>query len=456
MPGNYVLLERVVVSNSLGSANNPPTSIVFNNIPQTGYSDLLIVGGLATATGGGQASSQGVYLNGDSTNNYNRIAVEAFSGSNKQSYGGTNTTFIFGGVATDAQPGLYGNFEYRFTDYAGSQPKTILGRGWGDYASSTLGAGGYYGTRWNSTAAINSVTILGTFAAGSTISLYAISSFGVTPAIAPQATGGSIISTDGTYWYHAFTSSGIFAPLKSLTCDVLVIGGGGGAASDAGGGGGGGGVLAFSSQSLTVQNYTVAVGAGGANAGLNLGGIQGSDSQFGTLTLVKGGGSGTRSGIGGTGGSGGGGSGRGKTSGDNPAGGSPTSGQGNSGGAGAGSSTGTSQSGGGGGGAGASGASAGSAIGGNGGVGTSTYSSWGIATATGQLSGGVRYYAGGGAGAPYQAGTFGSGGLGGGGLASSPGYRGDANTGGGGGSSANASVGAAGGSGIVIVRYPMV
>jgi hypothetical protein len=84
---------------------------------------------------------------------------------------------------------------------------------------------------------------------------------------------------------------------------------------------------------------------------------------------------------------------------------------------------------------------------GNGGIGTSAYSAWGIATGTGQLSGGIRYYAGGGAGQRTTGlnNQNGTGGLGGGG---STGSSGAANTGGGG-SGGNGT----GGSGIVIVRY---
>jgi hypothetical protein len=62
-----------------------------------------------------------------------------------------------------------------------------------------------------------------------------------------KASGGTI-TTDGTYWYHTFTTSGTFVPYENLTADCLVIAGGGaGAATDGndtqGGGGGGAGGL---------------------------------------------------------------------------------------------------------------------------------------------------------------------------------------------------------------------
>jgi len=95
-----------------------------------------------------------------------------------------------------------------------------------------------------------------------------------------------------------------------------------------------------------------------------------------------------------------------------------------------------------------------------GGNGTSTYSTWGAATATGQLSGSTYYYGGGGAGGNWG-GQLGSGvavaGLGGGGVSNT---SGTANTGGGGGgANSNGHSGFAinagnGGSGLVIIMYP--
>jgi hypothetical protein len=100
----------------------------------------------------------------------------------------------------------------------------------------------------------------------STFYLYGVSKLGTTPAIVPYATGGDTIMTDGTYWYHAFTSSGTFTPTKGLSCDVLVVAGGGaGGAELIGGGGGAGGRYCISAQSLASgTGYTVTVGAGGA------------------------------------------------------------------------------------------------------------------------------------------------------------------------------------------------
>ena len=435
MAQNHILLETIQLSQFA-------TSVTFDNIPQTGYTDLkLLISAFGNTTEG-----MFIYFNG-STSNFAGVYVYT-DGTTAST--GSLARYIGSITANTFTPN---SAEVYISNYTSSASKPFHSHEAAESNSSTGFVNLTQGV-WSQSAAITSVTIdvPAGIRAGSIFSLFGVAALGTTPVTAPFASGGNIVANDGTYWYHAFLSSGTFTPLKALSCDVVVVGGGGGGAADASGGGGAGGLLAFASQSLTAQNYSAVIGAGGAGGPLNTSGTVGVDSQFGALTLVKGGGAGTRSGIGGTGGSGGGGSGRGKVSGDNPAGGSPTSGQGNAGGAGAGSSTGGNQSGGGGGGAGGAGAAAGQAVGGNGGIGINTYSTWHTATNTG-VSG---YIAAGGGGAPYTAGTYGTGGSGGGGSAGANGSAGIASTGSGGGSSANGGTGGAGGSGIILIRYAMV
>jgi hypothetical protein len=282
----------------------------------------------------------------------------------------------------------------------------------------------------------------GNFVQYSTFSLYGLAAVGTTPVIAPKASGGSIYN-DGTYWYHAFRTSGTFTPQTALTADVLVIAGGGGGGSRGSGlggeaGGGAGGFLGFNSQPLTATSYTCTIGAGGA-ATSTARGATGTDSQFGALTLVKGGGGGANRTVntGLAGGSGGGGSFNGG------AGGAATSGQGFAGGNG--STTTGNAAGGGGAGAAAANSTSGPTAGG---IGLNTYSSWATATITG-VSG---YYAGGGGGSGVtgsgEPGGTGGGGAGGG---SGNGTAGTINTGGGGGG--GNTVGGDGGSGLLIIRY---
>ena len=233
------------------------------------------------------------------------------------------------------------------------------------------------------------------------------------------------------------------------TVEVLVVaGGGGGASGHAGGGGGAGGLIYSSSHPITPGSaITVTVGDGGAE---NANG--GSSSAFNLTALGGGTGGleGTRSGV--AGGSGGGGAGDATPA--NRIGGAGTSSQGRMGGNGNGDSINVPGNpyghGGGGGGAGQNGFDAGAAAGGNGGAGLQF-----------SISGTPTYYGGGGGGGGWSAtivAVNGLGGLGGGGGGGgiSSGVAGTPNTGGGGGGT-NASatrIGGAGGSGIVIVRYP--
>ena len=250
-----------------------------------------------------------------------------------------------------------------------------------------------------------------------------------------EATGGTITEVGG-YKIHTFTSGGTFTPAGVMDIEILVVAGGGGGASG-GGGGGAGGVIHETDFEVTAQGYTVTVGNGGNGGTSNGSGADGQDSVFSTLTAIKGGGGGGREGVGRAGGSGGGGG----VSGSAMAGGSGTSGQGYAGGHNY--QLGNYESGGGGG-AGGLGQDGSASGGGNGGVGIAS-----------DISGSSLYYAGGGGGAYYDTGTGGNGGSSIGGNGGASPTVGAVNTGSGGGAGkAENTAGAAGGKGIVIIRYP--
>lgn len=229
---------------------------------------------------------------------------------------------------------------------------------------------------------------------------------------------------------------------------VLVVAGGGGSGGGGnsgyqGGGGGGGGVVYHPNFSITPGTaYTVTVGAGGT-AGVQTGdsgfrGGDGGNSVFSTLTAVGGGGGGGNAQANGNnGGSGGGGnlySGTGGTSTQTSFSGAFV--YGNSGGSGQGNYNGGGAGGGGGGAGSAGGSASGTGVGGAGGQGIGF-----------DLSGSTVYYGGGGAaqgGAGNGIAIFG---------ATAANTAGSSNTGAGGGGRISVA-GMAGGSGIVIVRYP--
>jgi hypothetical protein len=443
MPENYVLLERTEL-------NASAASVTFANIPQTGYTDLKLVMSARSDQTGSVGQDVYVRFNGDSGANY---SFRRLYGNGSAAYSDAVSSSSTAGrigrcTSNDATASTFGNTEFYIPNYTSSNQKSISGDAV-DETNATGTIDQMTATIWTGTASISSMQLFpfsgGTnFIAGSTFSLYGIAALGTTPAIAPKAYGGNVIATDGTYWYHAFTSSGSFVPQVGLSCDVLVVAGGGGGGNNAsgvgGGGGGAGGVLSFTSESLTATNYSVAVGGGGAAS------TSGTSSTFTGLTSLDGGGrGGNGSQLGIAGGSGGGGGG-------GQAGGTATSLQGNNGGTGAGNQ------GAGGGGKGAVGGNATGGVGaaGNGGAGSNTWSSWLSATSlgvSGYIAGG-----GGGGGNPGTTTAAGTGGSGGGANGSYSGTPSAATTntgsgGGGGGYNTTPFNGSAGGSGIVIIRY---
>jgi hypothetical protein len=430
-------------------ASSGAASFTVSNIP-TNYTDLLVVLN-AKDSRTGNSDSLTVQFNGDTGSNYSNTDLTG-NGTTAASSRYSSQNFVRIGDVAGASASEYGTTVFHILNYSNTTTyKTLLGIG-----GIAVDFVEYRAGLWRSTAPITSITFLAqggiaTWTSGSTFTIYGIKA--ATPP--PKATGGDVITTDGTYWYHAFKNSGVFSltsSVSSLTADVLVVAGGGGGGAKTGAGGGAGGFLGLTSQTLSVTNHTVTVGAGGAGGFPNLGGASGSNSQLGSLTAAVGGGAGAgrNGGNGSNGGSGG-----GQADNQTPAY-TGTTGQGNSGGL-SGSQTG------GGGGAGAAGGTGGSSTAGAGGIGLNTYSSWASATSTGASG----YYAGGGGGSVEgQFGVGASGGTGGGGSGSTnaavgtgnTGGAGTVNTGGGGGGAGfsggtTVDVGGAGGSGIVIVRY---
>lgn len=286
-----------------------------------------------------------------------------------------------------------------------------------------------------------------------------------------QATGGDIsdITVDGvTYRVHTFRNTGstnfVVSSIGNSDGNVeyLIVAGGGSGGQRLSGGGGAGGVLSGNT-TVTATTYAVVVGAGGAAAGAQaLGNAGGNSSVFGQ-TAVGGGGGGGYNGSASVGG-GSGGSGGGAASGGG-VGGAGTAGQGNAGGTGNitnwdGDSG---YSGGGGGGAGAAGTN-----GVGGGPVNGLPGAGGIGVAS-SITGTVRYYGGGGGGHQYRNQSIvAPGGVGGGGAGGFTGpyattfavpVAGTTNTGGGGGAGGyyanEGGASGAGGSGVVIIRYPV-
>lgn len=273
--------------------------------------------------------------------------------------------------------------------------------------------------------------------------------------------------TQARIWLNQNLPTGFSAPdwMPLVAEYVVVAGGGSGGDGEAGGAGGGGaggyrssvtgessggGASAESALSLAVStNYSITVGAGGAESSSGQGN-DGSNSVFHTITSTGGGGGGSGREASATspGRSGGSGGGAGSDLGVTYSGGAGTTNQGFAGGVNQ-----SNNGAGGGGGAGQVGFDGTTTTGGAGGDGVQT-----------SIDGTPTYYGGGGGGGTDEAtGSTSSGGLGGGGngnidSATQTSTEGSPNTGGGGGgggaSGGSGSLGRAGGSGIVIIRYP--
>lgn len=432
MAANYVLLA----SQTVGAAG--ASSVTFSNIPQTGYTDLLIK--ISARDGDTSGALTALSFNGLTSN----LSSKRLRGNGTAASSATLASNIY--IASE--PGAYTASVFSSSDtyipnYASANFKSVSDDSTGENNATAsemqLAAG-----LWSATAAITSVTLtpaVSPYAQYSTFYLYGIAASGVTPVIAPFATGGNV-TNDGTYWIHTFLASGTFTPLKTLSCDYLVVAGGGAtpSASNSGGGGagagglrstvtatGGGGSLE-TALSLTAANYTVTVGAGGA---IN---SNGSNSVFSTITSTGGGKGSAGATAAATGGSGGGGSDTTQTQG------SGTANQGYAGGIGNGNG------GGGGGGAGAVGT-----------VIATDNAGAGIQVA---ITGSSLWYAAGGQGGGNNAAAAknGIGGIAEYPLNSGTNTAGTANTGSGAGGAWNSGsyTGKTGGSGIVIVRYAMV
>ena len=438
------------------------SAITFSNIPQT-YSDLKVV--ISARNANNNYGGYQVRLNGLTTGSHRYL--RAYNGTSLQT--GTVSSMVDVAVLpiSSDSASVFSTDTLYIPDYTSAHDKVFYLDSTRDITTADSVVRMVTGYQISTIPVTSLIITLDTdsFAAQSTFTLYGIKNSAKTFANSVKASGGSSISTDGTYVYHTYTSSQTFTPFTNLLLDYVVVAGGGGGTSGGGGAGGlrtnagtsGGGASAENKFiALSGTSYTVTVGAGGnggycdtANGAI---GTNGSDSAFATITSTGGGTGGQAGAVAGAtqygraGGSGGGAAADGGAT--NSPGGTGVTGQGN-----AGAANGTYHS-------------SPYGVGGGGGAG-------GVAPAiTGNYAGpggpGLlspitnTYLAGGGGGGGYVANTtpvnYGGSGIGGNGAqGSSPSATaGTINTGSGGGGGSGqtaAALGGAGGSGIVVVRY---
>ena len=433
------------------------TSITLTGIPQY-YTDLI----LQVNDQVDSASGFKIRFNGDSAGSYQQVQFSGYGTGVTTAGKALGATSIYNnlvfGDSTTAN--AYTPNVIHIENYSNSTSyKSVLWR----YGNSTQAGGSGDVTiiagSWNSTSPITSIEVSVwnsvNFVAGTSVSLYGIAAGSATA----KASGG-VVTTDGTYAYHTFTTSGAFFPYENLNADYLVVSGGGAGGRQVGGGGGGGGVRCTVGSTggggslesplavIAGRTYPVLVGAGASAAG---GGNipNASNSSFGSI-ITLGGGSANSNNNGKSGGSGSGGGGGNMIQ---TTGGAGTAGQGFAGGTSIYGGSGDNNFGAGGGGAGAVGTNGGpGGYPGNGGNGVTT-----------SISGTSVTYGGGGGGGsnddssrPYGTGGTGGGGRGGAQSTGNQAVAGTAFLGGaGGGAGGGNAYGASGGSGIVIIRYAL-
>jgi hypothetical protein len=166
MAANYVLLEKITVG-AAGAA-----SVTFNNIPQTGYTDLKVVTSTRSTTSNSTYPiAVIVYPNGSSANGSHRYLY----GNGSTASAGSAGSYIRGGESdqTNWTANTFGNSEFYIPNYTSSNYKSISVNGVAEN-NGTTAAIIMNASLWSSNAAITSLQIvpeLGNWSQYSTFSL---------------------------------------------------------------------------------------------------------------------------------------------------------------------------------------------------------------------------------------------------------------------------------------------
>jgi hypothetical protein len=160
MTATYIALANTTVTGT-------PSTITFGSIPNTTYTDLVLVMETITSTAAGKI----VRLNGDSAANYSFARISG-NGTSATSGANNNGTQILSLVATDTST------ERLFTkiDFIGYRRTGVWRVGIVNNGRASSGVD-MQAFAWRNTNAITSIAIslsTGTFTAGSTLALYGI------------------------------------------------------------------------------------------------------------------------------------------------------------------------------------------------------------------------------------------------------------------------------------------
>jgi hypothetical protein len=153
---SYVALGTTTLSSAA-------SSITFSSIPAT-YKDLIVIGNF----NGGTAGTFSIRLNGDSGTNYSRVWMLGSGSGSGNSGTSTNNAYRLFSYGSTRAVGIAQLMDYSASD----KQKTLLWRG-NDASAEVIAIAG----RWANTSVVTSLNVFsqdGTFASGSTFSLYGV------------------------------------------------------------------------------------------------------------------------------------------------------------------------------------------------------------------------------------------------------------------------------------------
>jgi hypothetical protein len=143
----------------------------------------------------------------NNTSSYSSIDL-TYDGGSAASYTNLfNAGYVINTQGSATTANTFSNQEIYIPNYTGSTNKSFSSESVVEN-DATDGRVEIMANLWSDSSAVTSIVINiftgNTILEYSTFYLYGVAALGTTPAIAPYATGGDTIMTDGTYWYHAF------------------------------------------------------------------------------------------------------------------------------------------------------------------------------------------------------------------------------------------------------------
>jgi hypothetical protein len=156
MPSTYTPIATTTLGSNAGS-------VTFSSVPST-YTDIIAVCNIKLSS----ASTIYTQVNADNGNNYSKTSLDGENGVVTASRNSNINSPLFGYSANTTN---FGNTIINYQNYSNTTTyKTFIGRGnYTDFVVASVAL-------WRNTAAINEIKILGSFATGSTFSIYGVKS----------------------------------------------------------------------------------------------------------------------------------------------------------------------------------------------------------------------------------------------------------------------------------------